>query len=46
MITNNDLVYGVLSFLSLVIERNSAFIKYYKSEGIIDSIFKLMEGKG
>jgi hypothetical protein len=45
MFINNDMVYAVLSFLSLIIERNSAFIKYYKSEGIIDYIFKLMDGK-
>jgi hypothetical protein len=38
------LVYALLSFLSLIVERNSAFIKYYKSEGIIEYIFKLLDG--
>ncbi len=45
MLKVEGLVYSVLSFLSLIVERNSAFIKYYKSEGIIDYIFDLMSGK-
>jgi hypothetical protein len=39
-----DLVYPVLSFLSLIVERNMAFIKFYKSEGIMDDMFSLMSG--
>lgn len=42
MLKVEDLVFATLSFLSLIIERNSAFIKFFKSEGIIDFIFNLM----
>lgn len=45
MLKIESLVYGVLSFISLIVERNSAFIKYYRSEGIIEYIFDLMNGK-
>jgi hypothetical protein len=45
MLKVESLVYAVLSFLSLIVERNSAFIKYYKSDGIIEYIFDLMKGK-
>jgi hypothetical protein len=45
MFNIDGLIYAILSFLSLIIERNSAFIKYYKSEGVIDYVFKLMDGK-
>ena len=31
------------SFLSLIIERNSAFIRFYRSIGIIDYVFLLMK---
>lgn len=41
---SEDLVYSGLSFLALIIERNPAFIKYYKSEGIIALIFDLIKG--
>jgi hypothetical protein len=42
MLKIDDLVFSSLSFLSLIIERNSAFIKFYKSEFIINFIFNLM----
>ena len=32
-----------MAFLSLIIERNSAFIKFYRNVGIIDYIFVLMK---
>jgi hypothetical protein len=45
LIVFDDLVFSVLSLLALIVERNPAFIKYYKSEGIIENVFKLMNGK-
>ena len=42
LLKSEDTVSNSLSFLSLIIERNSAFISYYKSIGIIEHIFKLM----
>ncbi len=43
MLKYDDSVFSSLSFLSLIIERNSAFIKFYKSEGIMEIIFELMK---
>ena len=43
LLKNSDTVQDSLSFLSLIIERNSAFIPYYRSTGIIDYIFSLMK---
>ena len=43
LLKHPDTVQDSLSFLSLIIERNSAFIKYYRSTGIIDYIFSLMK---
>jgi serine/threonine-protein kinase ULK4 len=43
MLKIEDLVFATLSFLSLIIERNSAFIKFYKTEGIMDYVFELMK---
>ena len=43
LLKNSDTVQDSLSFLSLIIERNSAFIPYYRSTGIIDYIFTLMK---
>ena len=43
MLSIDELIYSILSFLSLIIERNSAFIKYYKSEGLISYILELMK---
>lgn len=42
MLLVEDLVFAVLSFLSLITERNCAFIRFYKSEGIIKLIFEMM----
>ena len=43
LLINNDTVYESLAFLSLIIERNIAFIRFYKTIGIIDYIFELMK---
>ena len=43
LLKNPDTVQDSLSFLSLIIERNSAFIKYYRSTRIIDYIFLLIK---
>ena len=43
LLKNEDTVTDSLAFLSLIIERNSAFIKFYRIAGIIDYIFVLMK---
>ena len=43
MLKSDDLVFSTLSFLSLIIERNTAFIKFYNSEDIMTYIFELMK---
>ena len=43
LLKNQDTVQDSLSFLSLIIERNSAFIRFYRSIGIINEIFSLMK---
>ena len=43
LLKNEDTVTDSLAFLSLIIERNLAFIKYYRNVGIIDYIFILMK---
>ena len=43
LLKNEDTVTDSLAFLSLIIERNSAFIKFYRNAGIIDYIFVLMK---
>ena len=43
LLKNEDTVTDSLAFLSLIIERNSAFISYYRKVGIIDYIFVLMK---
>jgi hypothetical protein len=43
MLKIDELIFSTLSFLSLIIERNSAFIRFYKSEKIIDHIFEMMK---
>lgn len=43
MLKLEELVLSTLSFLALIIERNSAFIKFYKSEKILEVIFEMME---
>ena len=42
LLKHEDTVNDSLSFLSLIIERNSAFIAFYRSIGIIDYVFQLM----
>ena len=43
LLVNKNTVYDSLAFLSLIIERNVAFIRFYRSIGIIDYIFILMK---
>ena len=43
LLKNEETVNDSLAFLSLIIERNSAFIKFYRNVGIIDYIFLLMK---
>ena len=43
LLKKEDTVNDSLAFLSLIIERNSAFVKFYRSVGIIDYIFILMK---
>ena len=43
LLVNKNTVYDSLAFLSLIIERNIAFIRFYRSIGIIDYIFTLMK---
>ena len=43
LLKNEDTLNDSLAFLSLIIERNSAFIKFYRNVGIIDYIFVLMK---
>ena len=43
LLKKEDTVTDSLAFLSLIIERNSAFIKFYRNAGIIDYIFILMK---
>lgn len=45
LLNSEELVYSSLSFLCLIIERNSAFVQYYKTGKIVDRIFTLMQGK-
>ena len=43
LLASEELVFSVLSFLCLILERNAAFVQYFKSEKIIDRIFSLMQ---
>ena len=43
LLKKEDTVNDSLAFLSLIIERNSAFVKFYRNVGIIDYIFVLMK---
>lgn len=43
MLKIEELVFSSLSFLALIIERNSAFIRFYKSEKIVEVIFEMMK---
>jgi len=42
LILQPDLTLTILSFLSIILERNTAFIQYYKSERIIEKILRLV----
>lgn len=37
------MIFSTLSFLSMILERNSAFVQYYKKEKVYDKIFALMK---
>ena len=39
----DEMIFSTLSFLSMILERNSAFVQYYKKEKIYDKIFALMK---
>ena len=45
LLQNKDISEGILSLLSLIIERDETFISLYKTNGIIDYIFKIMKQK-
>ena len=45
LLQNKDISEGILSLLSLIIERDENFISLYSSNGIIDYIFKIMKQK-
>jgi len=45
LLQNKDIAEGILSLLSLIIERDENFINLYKTNGIIDYIFKIMKQK-
>ena len=45
LLQNQDIAEGILSLLSLIIERDENFISLYKSNGIIDYIFKILKQK-
>lgn len=38
-----EMIFSTLSFLSMILERNSAFVQYYKKEKVYDKIFSLMK---
>ena len=44
MLKKDDLMFSVLSVLSIILERNSVFIKYVKSEGLLSTLMWIMEG--
>ena len=45
LLQNNDIAEGILSILSLIIERDENFIIIYKNNGIIDFIFEKLKQK-
>ena len=45
LLQNNDIAEGILSILSLIIERDENFITIYKNNGIIDFIFDKLKQK-
>lgn len=44
MLKKDDLMFPALSVLSIILERNSVFIKYIKSEGLLSNLLLIMEG--
>ena len=45
LLQNKDISEGILSLLSLIIERDENFISLYRTNGIIDYIFKILRQK-
>jgi hypothetical protein len=45
LLQNKDIGEGILSLLSLIIERDENFISLYKANGIIDYIFRILKQK-
>ncbi len=45
LLQNKDIGEGILSLLSLIIEQDENFITMYRSNGIIDYIFKILKQK-
>ena len=45
LLQNKDISEGILSLLSLIIERDENFISLYKANGIIDYIFRILKQK-
>jgi len=45
LLQNQDIAEGILSLLSLIIERDENFISLYITNGIIDYIFKILKQK-
>ena len=45
LLQNKDISEGILSLLSLIIERDENFISLYRTNGIIDYIFKILKQK-
>ena len=45
LLQNKDIAEGILSLLSLIIERDENFISLYRTNGIIDYIFKILKQK-
>jgi hypothetical protein len=44
MLKKEELVFSALSVLSIILERNSVFIKYVKSEGLLHTLLQIMDG--
>lgn len=45
MLKKDELIFSALSVLSIILERNSVFIKYVRSEGLLQTILQIMDGK-
>lgn len=44
MLKKEELIPSACAVLSIILERNSVFIKYIKSEGLLSTILGIMEG--